>query len=101
MATQLCKDRIQAKDPPRYCGEGGTLDICGFIQLDINERCQHLNLATDTPVVQYAGGKCWCCCSCMAWGTPVEVSKGNYRLVETIEKGDQVLATGGKMEGWV
>jgi hypothetical protein len=101
MATQLCLDRIKKESPPLYCGQGGTSDICGQIQVDINKYCQHNNVATDTPVPQFTGGgKCWCCCSCMAWGTPVESSKGNFRLIETIEKGDHVLSTGGKLGEW-
>ena len=97
MATKGCLDNIQKKQPPRYC-EG---DYCASIQTEINEYCEHNGLGGDVPVIQRdSQGKCWCCCSCAAWGTPVEVSAGNYRLIETIMRGDMVLATGGTMGGW-
>lgn len=101
MPTQLCRDRIKKEDPPIYCGDSGTTDICGKIQGKINKYCTHNDIANDVPVPQFtAGGECYCCCSCMAWGTPIETSKDTYRLVETLEKGDIVLATGGNIEGF-
>jgi hypothetical protein len=97
MPTQGCLDNIKNKNPPRYCSG----DYCSQIQGDINEYCHHNGLGGDVPVPQIdSQGKCWCCCSCMAWGTPVEVSAGNYQLVETILPGQMVIATGGKMAGW-
>ncbi|MDA9421113.1 fibronectin type III domain-containing protein [Bradyrhizobium sp. CCBAU 53380] len=98
MATQACLNNIQKKTPPKYCGD----PYCGAIQVDINEYCQHTGIGGDVPVPQNPeSGKCWCCCSCMAWGTPIETSEGNYRLIETIVTGDTVLSTGGKMDAWV
>jgi hypothetical protein len=98
MASAGCLTNIQAKTPPTYCGE----TICGAIQGDINEYCTHNGLGGDVPVVQYNGGsKCWCCCSCMAWGTPIEVSTGNFRIIESIVKGDTVLANGGNLDEWL
>src|SRR5690606_26376195 len=98
MATAGCTNNTQKMKPPgRYC-EG---DHCGSIQGDINEYCEHTGLGGDVPVPQRdSRGKCWCCCSCAAWGTPVETSPGNYRMIELIQRGDTVLATGGAMDGW-
>lgn len=98
MATQSCLSNIQQKIPPTYCGE----DHCGRIQGRINEYCTHNGIGADVPVPQFNGTtECWCCCSCMAWGTPIEVSKGNFRIIESIVKGDTVLATGGKLDEWI
>jgi hypothetical protein len=97
MATQSCLNNIQKKTPPTYCGD----TLCGSIQGDINEYCDHLGLGGDVPVPQAGpNGKCWCCCSCMAWGTPIEVSAGNYRMIETILTGMKVIATGGNLGSW-
>ncbi|MCH4564159.1 hypothetical protein MKP05_13660 [Halomonas sp. EGI 63088] len=96
MASQSCLNNIQKKGG-RYC-EGNH---CASIQGDINEYCEHSGLGGDVPVPQVDDrGKCWCCCSCAAWGTPVEVSPGNYRMIELIRDGDTVLATGGKLQNW-
>jgi hypothetical protein len=97
MATQACLNNIKNEDPPVYCGD----EHCGHIQGDINKYCKHAGLGGDVPVPQWTGtGKCFCCCSCMAWGTPIEVSQGNYKLVEFIQTGELVLATGGNLAGW-
>lgn len=100
MATQLCFDRIIAKGGV-YCN---TLepDFCADIQPEINEYCTHNNLQTDTPVVQKVNGqKCYCCCSCFAFDTPIEVSAGEFRFIQDIFEGDTVLATGTDGETWV
>lgn len=97
MPTQACLDNIKKEDPPRYCSG----NYCGNIQVKINKYCHHNGLGGDVPVPQTdSQGDCWCCCSCAAWGTPVEVSAGNYKLIETILPGQTVIATGGKMEDW-
>lgn len=97
MATQACLNNIKKEDPPKYCGD----EHCGHIQSDINKYCEHSGLGGDVPVPQWtSSGKCWCCCSCMAWGTPIEVTPGNYRMIEAIFTGDKVLATGGNLDGW-
>ena len=94
-----CQDNIAKKQPPRYCDSPKT--YCGSIQTEINEYCSHVGIGADVPVIQRDdAGKCWCCCSCTAWGTPVEVSEGEYRLIELILPGQTVIATGGKMAGW-
>lgn len=97
MASQACMNNIQKETPPVYCGE----PHCSQIQIDINKTCAHLGLGGDTPYPQVgANGKCWCCCSCMAWGTPIEVSPGAYRMIETIRSGMTVIATGGQVGAW-
>lgn len=97
MPNAQCLNNIQSKQPPKYCGE----NICGQIQGDINEYCSHNGLGGDVPVPQFApGGKCWCCCSCTAWGTPVEVDDGSFKLIEDIASGDMVRATGVDVSSW-
>src|SRR5882757_10847580 len=97
MATQSCLNNIKKEIPPVYCG-----DLCGRIQGKINKYCEHNGLGGDVPVPQWseATGDCWCCCSCMAWGTPIEVSPGNYRMIEMIVPGMKVIATGGSASLW-
>ncbi|KIP17324.1 hypothetical protein KY49_6882 [Burkholderia sp. MSHR3999] len=97
MPTESCKKNIEGMKPPTYCP--GT--ICDEIQGDINDYCKHNGLGGDVPVPQNSSaGKCWCCCSCVALGTPIEVTAGFYRPIEAIERGTYVLATGGSMTEW-
>jgi hypothetical protein len=100
MATQLCFDRIKAKGGV-YCN---TLEanFCVDIQTEINEYCTHNSLETDTPVIQKVNGqKCYCCCSCFAFDTPIEVTPGEFKFIQDIWEGDTVLATGADGETWV
>lgn len=101
MASQACLDNIKKKTPPIYCDqlEAGW---CGKIQGDINLYCTHSGLGGDVPVPQYSSslGKCYCCCSCFAYGTPIEVEPQLYKLIQSIQVGESVLATGPELSGW-
>ncbi len=97
MGKAECLNNIKKEDPPVYCGD----TLCGRIQGKINNYCKHNGLGGDVPVPQSPeSGDCWCCCSCLAWGTPIEVETDLYMPIEKIERGRTVLATGGKMASW-
>ncbi|TDC94553.1 hypothetical protein [Actinomadura sp. 7K507] len=88
--------------PPIYCDKISP-GWCGHVQGKINEYCKHNGLGGDVPVPQYnpsTGDDCYCCCSCFAYGTPIEVAPQLYKLVQSIQVGEPVLATGTDLNGW-
>jgi hypothetical protein len=103
MPTQACLDAIKRKQPPGqwYCNDR-IPGHCDAIQGDINETCEHLGLGSDVPYPQNIPGvgKCYCCCSCFAYGTPIEVEPQAYKLIEHIAVGETVLATDASVSEW-
>ena len=101
MPTDACLNNIKEKKPPIYCD---TLSAgwCGAIQGEINLYCHHNGLGGDVPVPEYSPGlgQCYCCCSCFAYGTPIEIEPDLYKLVQSIKVGETVLATGAELSGW-
>jgi Hint domain len=69
--------------------QGGVLDPCNAIDFKyfkpnlVYRECT--KLGQDWTVIN-----CYCCCSCFAYGTPVEVPDGT-RAIELIARGDEVL----------
>jgi hypothetical protein len=93
---KTCLENILERSPPRPCDP----EHCAAKQIEINDFCAIKGDPCNTPVHQTdRQGKCWCCCTCATARTPIEVA-GGYRLIEAIEAGDKVLATGGRMAGW-
>lgn len=93
MADQ-CLTNIQAEQPPynvpcsdAYCAQkSGTLNK-GY--------CHDMGFAPGTPVPLKENGKpCSCCCSCYALNTPIEATKGEFVLIQHIQRGDTVLTAG-------
>jgi hypothetical protein len=101
MPSQACMNNVAKKTPPIYC-DNVDPGHCASIQGDINEYCEHGGLGGDVPVPQtWSGGKCWCCCSCFGYGTPIEVDQGLYQMIEDIQTGQNVLATDASLSQWV
>jgi len=69
---------------------------CGGVQNNINNICKAQGWPVGNPVFttepQHPDG-CYCCCSCLALGTPVAAPEG-VRPIEAFQIGDQVLAAG-------
>jgi hypothetical protein len=60
-------------------------------------------MGPDEPYPTFAkdgSGPCYCCCSCFAFGTPIEVQPDLYKLIQSIRIGDTVLATDPAVSGW-
>lgn len=102
MPAQACMDNIKRSDPPVYCNDIDT-GYCDKIQAKINKYCQHNGLGGDTPVPQISrdGRDCWCCCSCFAYNTPIEVTPGQYKFIQDIQMNETVLTTGPDVTSWV
>lgn len=103
MPSQACFDNIK-KLKSEYCDNlqpQPNPTICSSIQGAINIFCEAHSKGTETPVPQSSKlGNCYCCCSCFAFGTPIEVQPTLYKLIETLLVGDMVLATGPDVAGW-
>lgn len=69
---------------------------CSGIQGSVNEVCKSAGWPVSHPViVQEANGNiCYCTCSCLAFGTPVQDGDGEYKAIEMFQVGDSVLAAG-------
>jgi hypothetical protein len=99
--SQACLENIRKIRPPVYCD---SIDpgLCARVQGEISEYCHHAGLGGDTPIAMMSPkGKCWCCCSCFGFGTPIEVDQGLYQMIEDIVAGQSVLATDASLSGWV
>lgn len=98
MAKQECLEAVKTKTPPRVCTDG----FCGEIQQELDAYCHDAQKRVWTPIPEYdpnlfgpgQGGKCYCCCSCLAYETPVEQSPGEYILAADVHAGTVLLAAG-------
>lgn len=69
--------------------------ICKVIQSAIDGYCGLNMLAPGTPVPQAENGQlCYCCCSCFAYNTPIEVRPNEFVYIQDIKTGDTVLTAG-------
>lgn len=96
-----CLQNIANQPPPGnyYCRD----DTCALLQPNINKYCASHNMGPDEPYPTFAkdgSGPCYCCCSCFAFGTPIEVQPDLYKLIQSIKIGDTVLATGPNVSEW-
>lgn len=95
MPTQKCLEEIQKEQPPfnRACSDA----LCAEVRAGMDAHCQTKGLAPDTPVMGYdksVGGICYCCCSCYTLDTPIEVTAGEFILIQDINSGDKILTAG-------
>lgn len=68
---------------------------CGNADAEINEICKSLGWPVNHPVLtRDAQGPCICSCSCLAFGTPIEIPAGDFKAVEKFAVDDEVLAAG-------
>jgi hypothetical protein len=100
MPSQICLENIKKEQPPanRPC----TPPWCTKVSEPNEGHCKAQGLPVDTPIVSWdpdlfgpgQGGSCYCCCSCFAANTPIEVAPGEYALIQEINAGDLILAAG-------
>lgn len=100
MPSPNCLQNI-AKEPPPYnipCTPAG----CQKVFEGIKAHCEGQKLADGTPVISYddnlygpgKGGICYCCCSCLSYGTLIERAPGDFVPAEKVIKGTSILAAG-------
>jgi hypothetical protein len=77
--------------PIRPCSQAH----CSKADPEIYEVCVQNGLPAGYPVLtKDENGPCTCSCSCLAFGTPVQIDAAEYEAIEQIRVGDEVLAAG-------
>jgi hypothetical protein len=100
MPSPNCIENIR-KEPEPFnvpCTPAG----CEKVMSGINAHCGPDKLREGTPVLSYddnlngpgKGGICYCCCSCLTYGTPVEKAPGVFVPAEQVRKGQSIMAAG-------
>jgi hypothetical protein len=100
MPSANCLENIRKEPEPfnRACTPAGCQKVFDGTQ----SHCQGKKQQDGTPVMSYddnlfgpgKGGICYCCCSCVAYGTLIEKTVGHYVPAEQVKKGDHILAAG-------
>jgi len=68
---------------------------CSGADVEINEICKSLGWPVNHPVLtRDPEGPCICSCSCLAFGTPIQISTTDYKAIEQIQLNENVLAAG-------
>ncbi|MET1112957.1 MAG: hypothetical protein ABWX67_15680 [Allosphingosinicella sp.] len=81
--------------------------VCLPIQQQLNFYCKNQGQNPCSPMPQIPGGQiCYCCCSCFAYDTPIEMSPNEFVMVQDIVADvDEILAgsysAGGGAAVWV
>lgn len=97
MPSAQCLKNIASEQPPYNVS--CTSDFCYKTSFARGVHCSSRGLPMDTPVLSWdpdlnGGQACYCCCSCFAIDTPIEVKKGLYTLIQDIQSGDEIIACG-------
>jgi len=72
---------------------------CSTIDREIAEICRLDVWTINHPVLtRDAQGPCYCTCSCLAFGTPVQEGNGSFKAIETYVEGDQIMAAGTSLD---
>lgn len=68
---------------------------CSGADAEINIICKDLGWPVNHPVLtRDAAGPCVCSCSCLAFGTPIQISLTDFKAIEKIQVNDTILASG-------
>lgn len=68
---------------------------CSIADPEIYAVCVQNGLPAGYPVLtKDPNGPCTCSCSCLAFGTPVQIGNNDFEVIEKIETGSKVLAAG-------
>ena len=91
MAWDSCRAEVE-KTGDKMC----NVNDCAKAQAGIDHRCHDKGWPAGTPFGIYHddGTLCFCCCSCLAYDTPIETSPGHFKAVQDFIPGDEVRACG-------
>ncbi|MBF0620595.1 MAG: hypothetical protein HQL54_01580 [Magnetococcales bacterium] len=99
--TALCKQNVanlprESPNVPNVNCDWTT--VCMPITRNLNKYCQDTGRTQGDPVPQINSNPpptiCYCCCSCFAYDTPIEVATGIFTQIQELQIGDTVLAAG-------
>jgi hypothetical protein len=97
MPTQACLNNIASQPPP--FNVSCTPNFCFKTSFARLEYCCGRGLPMDTPIPSWdpdlhGGQICYCCCSCFALNIPIEAQPGKFMMIQDINGGDTIMATG-------
>ena len=98
-----CVKKVEAKGDKLCDWDTVCKPIQDIIDVYCKERKDQDGTSFDEPVPQIQNGQiCYCCCSCFAHFTPIEVTPGEFVAIRDIDSGDLVLAgaQGGPAMTW-
>jgi hypothetical protein len=78
-----------------FCNCTGQFSVYPYVQ---NGIC----MTAPGSLIPITAESCYCCCSCLAYDTPVAVSKTEYKVVQDFQIGNPMLvATDASLKTWV
>jgi len=95
MAWDSCRKEVESTGD-QMC----DVNMCAQSQAGIDRRCHQKGWPAGTPFgvwYQDQSGQyrlCFCCCSCFAYNTPIQVSSGTFKAIQDFVPGDPVYAAG-------
>ncbi len=94
MAWDSCRAEVE-NDGDKMC----DVNKCAESQAGVDKRCHQYGWPAGHPFGIYLpdGTMCYCCCSCFAYGTPIQVTPGSFKEIQDFVPGDPVLAAGGDL----
>lgn len=87
MAWDSCRQEVE-KSGDKMC----DVNKCAAVQAGVDHRCHDKGWPAGTPFGIYSdsGELCFCCCSCLAYGTPIETTVGSYKAIQDLIPGDEI-----------
>jgi hypothetical protein len=97
MSCEQCREIVSHKNPPTMCSR----ELCSQLMPTIDKYCHDIGRPMDAPIpIMGPDGKvCWCCCG-QVCGLLVATAPGSYRYLDTLRRGDTVLAGGPGHGAW-
>jgi hypothetical protein len=91
MAWDSCRVEVE-RSGDKMC----NVNDCAKAQAGIDHRCHDKGWPAGTPFGIYHddGSLCFCCCSCLAYNTPIETTPGHFKAIQDFIPGDEVRACG-------
>lgn len=72
---------------------------CSGADAELNEVCKAEGWPVNHPVItRDENGPCYCSCSCLAHGTPVQSGDRSFKAIEDYQIGDTILACGKSLQ---
>jgi hypothetical protein len=95
MAWDSCRQEVESTGD-KMC----DVNLCAKSQAGVDKKCHDKGWPAGTPFGIYLpdGSVCFCCCSCFAYDTPIQVSTDTFKAIQDFVPGDPVLAAGADLK---